>query len=272
MMKNENIKIGVCIRAKDEQKIICDWVKHYLDLGFDKIFIYDNMSEPSIEFSLRENNLLNDKVFIKIDTFPHSNQPVIYQECIDENKELDWLLLCDADEFLWLKEGTIKKFLSKFSEDTCTVLINWLVYGTSDLQTYNKNKTVFEQFIFREEYNHFWNKFVKSFIRPKLIEKIGNVHTTYNKNYKICNIYNNIVSIKDPNICECKDNNLNDKSPIVLVHYMTLDFESMFKKSKRNHEGCLLEKNCNKYSLEWYNMPEYGLKDNKRDARMKKYN
>ena len=30
--------IGVCIRAKNEQKIICDWVNHYLKLGFDKIY------------------------------------------------------------------------------------------------------------------------------------------------------------------------------------------------------------------------------------------
>ena len=52
------MKIGVCIRAKDEQKIICDWVNHYLKLGFDTIFIYDNMSEPSIGSSLQEKNFL----------------------------------------------------------------------------------------------------------------------------------------------------------------------------------------------------------------------
>lgn len=72
------MNIGVCIRAKNEQKIICDWVNHYLKLGFDKIFIYDNMSEPSIESSLKEKNLLNDKVFIKIDTFEHWGGAIHY--------------------------------------------------------------------------------------------------------------------------------------------------------------------------------------------------
>ena len=239
-----------------------------LKLGFDKIFIYDNMSEPTIESSLQEKNLVNDKVFIKIDTVQHSNQPVIYQECIDQNKHLDWLLLCDADEFLWIKEGTIKEFLSKFSEDTCTVLINWLVYGTSNLQTYDRNKTVFEQFIFREDYNHFWNRFVKSFIRPKLIEKIGNVHVTCNKNYKIGNVYNNNIMIENSKTCENLDKNLNDNTPLVLTHYMTLDFESMQHKFKRNHDGWLLEKNCNKYSLEWFKSEPYGFKDNVKDLRM----
>ena len=269
------MKIGVCIRAKNEQKIICDWVKHYLNLGFDKIFIYDNMSEPSIESSLKDKNLLNEKVIIKIDTCSYSNQPVIYQECIDQNKDLDWLLLCDTDEFLWIKEGTIKEFLSKFSEDTCTVLINWLVYGTSNLQTYDRNKTVFEQFILRELSSHFWNTFVKSFIRPKLIEKVGNVHITYNKNYKICNIYNNILIINDHNCiadkCDHRDINLNINTPIVLVHYMTLDFESMLEKFKRNHDGMLLLDHDSKYSLEWYKSKHYGFKDNVKDFRMIKY-
>ena len=265
------MKIGVCIRAKNEQKIICDWVNHYFKIGFDKIFIYDNLSEPSIETTLKENNLLNDNIFIKIDSIPHSNQPVIYQECLDQNKDLDWLLLCDADEFIWLKEDNIKDFLSNFSEDTCTVLINWLVYGTSNLQRYDINKSVFEQFILREEYSHFWNIFVKSFIRPKLIDKIGNVHLTYNNNYNICDIYNNNIIIENHNKCDYCDNNLNNDSPILLIHYMTLDHESMYNKYRRNHKGALLLKEDNKYSIEWYKMETYGFKDNIKDSRMKKY-
>tara|TARA_A100001015_G_scaffold228443_1_gene258148 strand:+ start:845 stop:1648 length:804 start_codon:yes stop_codon:yes gene_type:complete len=266
------MKIGICIRAKNEQKIICDWVNHYLKLGFDKIFIYDNMSEPSIETTLKEKNLLNEKIFIKYDVVKHSNQPAIYQECIDQNKDLDWLLLCDADEFLWLKEGTIKDFLLKFSEDTCTILINWLVYGTSNLEKYDNNKTVFDQFTLREEYGHFWNTFVKSFVRPKLIENFGNVHITYNSNYKICDIYKNVLTPPgDLDKCDYPDKNLNDNSPVVLVHYMTLDFESMLEKFKRNHNGWLLLDHDNKYSLEWYKSEIYGFKDNIKDLRMIEY-
>jgi hypothetical protein len=266
------MKIGVCIRAKNEQKIICDWVNHYFKLDFDKIFIYDNMSEPSIENTLKEKNLLNDKIFIKIDTCAYSNQTILYQECIDQNKDLDWILLCDADEFLWLKEGNIKDFLLKFSEDTCTILINWLVYGTSNLQTYDRNKSVFEQFILREDYSHFWNTFVKSFVRPKLIEKIGTVHVTYNNNHKVCNIYNNILSINYQNKCDYRDMNLNDNTHLVLTHYMTLDYESMLNKRNKNALQALgFTLKDNKYSLEWYKSEHYGFKDNIMDLRMNKY-
>ena len=72
--KEEDLKIGVCIRAKDEQNIISDWTKHYLNLGFDKIIIYDNLSEPSIYETLNNNNLINEKVIINIDTKKVTNQ------------------------------------------------------------------------------------------------------------------------------------------------------------------------------------------------------
>ena len=266
------MKIGVCIRAKNEQKIICDWVKHYLDLGFDKIFIYDNLSEPSIETTLLDKNLLTDKVFIKIDTFPHSGQSVVYQETLNNNKDFDWILFCDADEFLWVKEGTIKDFLSKFTNETCTVLINWIVYGTSNLKTYDRNKTVFEQFTRREKYSHAWNVFVKSFVRPNLIEKIGSVHITTNKKYKAKNIYRETVNVSKEGKCDNRDMKLSDNSPVVLVHYMTLDFESMLEKYKRNREGWLIRQTDNKYSLAWYKTDKYGFKDDVEDLRMIKNN
>jgi len=261
--------IGVCIRAKDEQKIICDWVSHYLKLGFDKIIIYDNMSNPSIYETLSNKNLINDKVEIIIDSCPHSNQSVIYQETIDKNKHLDWLLLCDADEFLWIKDGSIKDFLSKFSDDTCSILVNWLIYGTSGKLHYNPNKTIFQQFKMREEYNHFWNSFGKCIIRPKLINKVGSVHQTYNPNFLVKNVYNNTIQLKED--LQDRDPNFSDNTPVLLVHYMTLDFQSMINKNKKNINGWLLEQNCNKYTIEWYKAEHYGFKDSIKDIRMLKY-
>ena len=87
----DNLKIGVCIRAKDEQNIICDWIIHYLKLGFDKIIIYDNMSVPSINETLNSKNILNNKIEILIDNVEYSNQSTLYLDCINKNKNLDWI-------------------------------------------------------------------------------------------------------------------------------------------------------------------------------------
>ena len=272
------MKIGVCIRARDEQKIIYDWTKYYINLGFDKIIIYDNMSNPSIEETLNfkgilDMNLDSSHIEIIIDTVDHSNQGNIYMDCINKNKDLDWLLLCDADEFIYIKDGTIKEFLNSFSNDTATILINWVVFGTSGNLTYDTSKTIFEQFTKREDYKHFWNIFVKSFIRPKLIETFGNVHITTNINYKMKDVYNILKYSDDIGKCDYIDVKLNCNTPVVIIHYMTLDFESMLNKRMKNsrqHLGFSLEDK--KYSLEWYNgNTYYSFKDNNIDTRMLKF-
>ena len=272
------MKIGVCIRAKDEQKLICDWVSHYLHLGFDRIIIYDNLSCPPLLDTLGPAGLLRDQVIVKIDDAKTNNQGRIYQESIDQNKDLDWLLLCDADEFLWIRHGarggtSIKRFLSFFPNDCCTVVINWLVYGTGGLQTYDESKTVFEQFVRRERYAHFWNRFVKSFVRPQLISQFVNVHVTQHPSYKVCDVNRRVLEPRPKQWF--LDPTLSDATPVVLVHYMTLDYESMRMKEKRNHDGVLLLKNDPKYSLTWYHngysWGDTGFKDDVVDHRMVAY-
>ena len=36
------MQVVVCAMAKNEHLYIKDWVNHYLRIGFDKIYIYDN--------------------------------------------------------------------------------------------------------------------------------------------------------------------------------------------------------------------------------------
>ena len=62
-----------------------------------------------------------------------------------------------------------------------------MVFGTSNNKTYDKTKSLFEQFTYREDYDFNWNMFVKCFVRPKLIENVQTVHMTFNKNYKVKN-------------------------------------------------------------------------------------
>ena len=72
--------------------------------------------------------------------------------------------------------------------------------------------------------------------------------------------------------CSIHDRNLNERTPLVLVHYMTLDFESMLDKNKRNYDSRMCSNQ--KYSLEWYQgkyIRNQGFKDEIKDLRMLKY-
>ena len=67
---------------------------------------------------------------------------------------------------------------------------------------------------------------------------------------KVKNIYNDIIIINDNNKCDHIDSNLSDNTNVILVHYMTLDFESMLNKRIKNAKqelGFTLKNN--KYTL-----------------------
>ena len=271
------MKIGVCARIKNEQKTILDWINHYKKLGFDKIFIYDNMSNPSIENQLNENNIFYENIIIKEDKNPRANQFNLYCDCVTNNKDLDWILLIDGDEFLDIRVNkTIKEFLSTFEENVSTIIINWVCYGTSKKENYDLTKHIFEQFTMREEYGNHWNNYIKSFVRPKFITKENiHVHKTVNKNYLCKNVYNETIEILNKpgyqGPCFVIDKKLSNNTPMILAHFMTLDYRSMLEKRERNGKYNIgFHKNCipNKYTKEWYNK---NFKDNIEDKRMIKY-
>jgi|LakMenEpi03Aug12_release.lakeMendotaPanAssembly.Ray.scaffolds.fasta_scaffold1283017_1 hypothetical protein len=92
--------IGCFVRVCDEDKIICDFVKHYIKLGFDRIIIYDYNSLISVNDILNKNNLLLNNIIITRKNIYYENDA--YHQAIDQNKDLDWLLICDTDEFLYI--------------------------------------------------------------------------------------------------------------------------------------------------------------------------
>ena len=53
------MNVVVCAMAKNEHKYINEWVAHYLGLGVDKIYIYDNddLDKPSIKDFISSNFL-----------------------------------------------------------------------------------------------------------------------------------------------------------------------------------------------------------------------
>jgi len=262
------MKIAVCCWMKDEDKIIREWIAHYLNLGFDKIYLFDNMSSIPVSSYISHPN-----VIIKLDNNPKEDpnwgQGARYNEFLNENRDMDWIFCCDADELLSLRiNKSLKDFLSEFSDDTAVIPVNWVTFGQGRNKTFDNSKLVIEQFTIREEYKCFWNFFVKSFIRPNLITKIVNWHYHDSGKYKSKNVYNeHIRSSKQSTIKEVTQerDRLNDKTPLVLHHYMTLDKESMRIKRNRNNNVLIT---CDKYTDEWYSK---NFKDNIKDESMLKY-
>lgn len=130
------MRVVLCCLAKNEHLYINDFVKWYVNLGFDTIYIYDNdeLDTKPIKECIDE-TLMNHVVIKNIRGFKREHlQHDIYTGFYAKyGKEFDWVLYCDVDEFLFGVDN-IKDFLSdsKFN-NIPQIRVKWKLFGDDDL-------------------------------------------------------------------------------------------------------------------------------------------
>ena len=143
------MQVVVCAMAKNEHLYINEWVKHYIDIGVDTIYIYDNddIDKPYI------GNFINPKLLSKCviknirgQQRPHLQQDIYTGFYIKYGKTFDFCLFCDIDEFL-MGVPNLHTFLEqpKFRHAN-QIRVMWKLFGDNDLITRDMNKSVVETF------------------------------------------------------------------------------------------------------------------------------
>lgn len=143
------MKAYVCALAKNEHLYINEWVSHYVKLGFDKIYIYDNDDlgvKPS--YKCIDKAYLKHVVVVDIRGKHYDNiQGKMYSEFYSFHKnDFDWCLFCDIDEFL-MGIDNIKTFLSRnYFRNFEQIRIKWKLFGDDNLIERDMNKGVVDTF------------------------------------------------------------------------------------------------------------------------------
>ena len=144
------MRVAVCAMAKNEQLYIKDWVDHYLKLGFDKIYIFDN-DEKDKPKELLIKNILPKNNRVEIFNIRGVNyerlQHDIYSHFYFQyNREFDWCFFCDIDEFLFgIKE--IHSFLERpYFRTAKQIRVKWKLFGDDNLIERDMSKPVYEMF------------------------------------------------------------------------------------------------------------------------------
>lgn len=163
----EMIKVAICAVAKNENKYIKEWINYHLNLGFDKIFIYDNNDSCTEKIS---EIIQNESVEIYEWFDRKAIQSVAYTDCYNNHRsEFDWILYIDIDEFVVLEHvKNIKEFLSQeIFSNTNIIRLNWMHFtDNNELDVINNNYNVFNRF--KERVKYFKDCYGKSFIHTKL--------------------------------------------------------------------------------------------------------
>ena len=247
----KDIKVGLCGIGKKENLYIEEFVKHYKNIGYNHLFLYDNNDIGDEKFEDILYNEINSGFVTVISKRGIKNQQGIsYKECYERNKkEYDWLSFFDMDEYLYLKNNkTIKEFLNDEKYKKCmNVKINFLFYTDNDL-VYYENKPLNERFTtYRLDY--FPNIHVKSTIRGNLSRNywssLNNPHTSTVR-YLCCNTLGEKIKFDTPF-------NPPNYDYAYIKHFSTKTIEEFCNKVKRGYVSRDFELNKNNWAKRFNN-------------------
>lgn len=174
-MKNKEIVVSCPI--KEDNEYLKEFVDHYLKLGFDRIYLYDNNDDENIKpYNLLLPYIKRNKVEIidwrKSEFDDRYHRLDFFLFC-----NFEWVLFVDDDEFLELrKHKNIRDFLSSMDKSATKIAFNNLHYGDND-QYYFEQRPVQERFLnplpLDSGTGSFkFNSAIKSFLKKKKLRSI----------------------------------------------------------------------------------------------------
>lgn len=232
------MKVYVCALAKNEHLYINEWVAHYVKLGFDKIYIYDNDDldvKPSYKFIDKAYN--NKVVIVDIRGKHYDNiQGKMYSEFYNFHKnDFDWCLFCDIDEFLTGIDN-IKVFLSRhYFKNFEQIRVKWKLFGDDNLIERDMTKGVMETFNKEVTNSLMWNLKDKSTLEKqgKAIVKGHLNNIVFNSVHYANYVNRNMLFSCLPSGVKCNSGvSINEdysKECIYLNHYMTKSLSEFIK-------------------------------------------
>ena len=237
------MRVVVCALAKNEHLYINEWVKHYIDLGFSHIYLYDNDNPNSPYIGNFIDKTYADKITIynirgvKQKYLQHHVYNNFYH-----THSFDWCLFCDIDEFL-VGISNVIDFLNDYRlKNYAQIRIKWRLFGDDNKISRDVSKPVHGFFKNEIKGLELCNQ-SKSFIRGNL--PCVDIHSChYIKGLKSCY----------PSGKECQSNKIElidyDDECVFMYHYMTKTLDE-FIKQKLNRGDAVWETRSIDFSYFW---------------------
>jgi len=178
-LKTEDMTMRTAVVAigRRENMYAREFVEHYLGLGFDHIFILDNNHDGEEHFEDVLGTFIDAGT---VSVHDYRNREAVQAQAYNEtyrgfHSSYDWMAFFDFDEFLVMKQGTVKQWLGTFGRDEDVALVNWMCM-TDGGMIYNDGRPLTERFTEPMPYDRCVqrrfpeNDHVKSIVRGGLSE------------------------------------------------------------------------------------------------------
>lgn len=234
--------LALVLIAKDEAQYLEEWINFHVKQGVSHFFIYDNDSSDNTCEVLRpfiESGLVTyEKLTGKCRQYDAYNIAVN-----NYGRKYKYMAMIDADEFLFVLEGTLYGFIDEFMNahpEAGGLGVNWLVFGSSG----HEKKTeggVLKNFVMCAEKNDTGNLHIKTICDPlKVLAWINPHYPLYRKGFKNLDASGGIIT-----------GAFTQKAHLDIIrinHYYTKSKEEFIEKIKRG----VADKNINIRNMNYF--------------------
>lgn len=133
------MQTAICAIIKNEHRYIKEWIEHYLNLGINEIYLYEDITSDSHKELLKD----YDNVFViplkECIPYEFNIQGMIMQNLLykaflkrcQKYNLFDWVLFVDIDEYLMFEKGyDLDKLEKEFSNES-GILLSWKMFGAN---------------------------------------------------------------------------------------------------------------------------------------------
>jgi glycosyltransferase involved in cell wall biosynthesis len=194
--------LGVLVTVKNEEDVIEEWIDHYVWQGVEHFYIIDNDSTDSTADIIKKRSDICSYHYM-----PEKYQQIQHYNVVFDSvckSECEWLIICDADEYIYARNSTenIRSFLSTLSNDTDCVLLDWKLFGSNG--HVSQPREIRKSFLLRWSGIH---KDAKSIVRTCAISELVIHRHVFNRN---------LVHLSNP-------------EELALNHYVVMSKEYFYK-------------------------------------------
>ena len=228
---NHALKLAICTMARKENLYIKEYVDYNIKLGFDHIFIFDDNEPNSEKISDIIDNSYNEFVTIYNYSQIINNQKVAFTLCYEMNKHnYDWIFMTDIDEYLVIRNESLKNYLSSPEFEKCDFIkIHWVATTDNNLVHYD-NRSLLERF--KGPYKK--NTHIKTIVKGNIEGMQYDIHSPFISpiNNISCNNKGEIYKNKEILFQDVFDINI-DRAYI--IHFKYKSTEEYINKYKRGY-------------------------------------
>lgn len=134
-------EIAACLIFQNEAPYLKEWIEYHKLIGIEHFYLFDNASSDAYRQVLKpylksgEVELFHDPTVTQNQQEHNAVQCGCYEKAIAlAQGKAKWLAIIDADEFIVpLKTKSLSNLLRRY-EDYGGLYMNWLMFGTSNIQ------------------------------------------------------------------------------------------------------------------------------------------